>query len=58
MDAMLDKAAMVMEKETDARLDRLTTVIEPILIIILSLVVGIMLISVILPIVSIMDSIG
>ncbi|PKM68029.1 MAG: hypothetical protein CVU95_05115 [Firmicutes bacterium HGW-Firmicutes-2] len=58
MDAMLDKAAMVMEKETDARLDRLTTVIEPILIIILSLIVGVMLISVILPIVSIMDSIG
>ena len=58
MDAMLDKAAIVMEKETDAKLDRLTTVIEPILIIILSLIVGIMLISVILPIVSIMDSIG
>ncbi|MDF1617786.1 type II secretion system F family protein [Petrocella sp. FN5] len=58
MDAMLDKAANVMEKETDARLDRLTTVIEPILIILLSLIVGIILISVILPIVSIMDSIG
>lgn len=58
MDTMLDKAADVMEKETDARLDRLTTVIEPILIIILSVIVGIILISVILPIIDIMNSIG
>lgn len=58
MDKMLDKAADVMEKETQARLDRLTTVIEPILIIALSMIIGIILISVILPIVSIMNSIG
>lgn len=58
MDTMLFKAADVMEKETDARLERLTTVIEPILIIILSIIIGIILISVILPIVSIMNSIG
>ena len=58
MDAMLDKAADVMEKETDARLDRLTTVIEPILIILLSVIVGVILISVILPIISIMNAIG
>lgn len=58
MDRMLDKAADVMEKETDTNLDRLTTVIEPMLIIVLSLVVGAILISVILPIVNIMNSIG
>lgn len=58
MDSMLDKAAEVMEKETDARLDRLTTVIEPILIILLSIIVGVILISVILPIISIMNAIG
>ncbi len=58
MDKMLDKAADVMERETDANLDRLTTVIEPLLIIILSLAVGAILISVILPIVNIMNSIG
>lgn len=58
MDIMLDKAADVMEKETDSRLERLTTVIEPILIIILSVIVGIILISVILPIIGIMNSIG
>ncbi len=58
MDTMLDKAADVMEKETDARLERLTTVIEPVLIIILSAIIGVILISVILPIISIMNSIG
>ena len=58
MDSMLDKAADVMEKETDARLERLTTVIEPILIIILSSIIGVILISVILPIISIMNAIG
>lgn len=58
MDMMLDKAADTMEKELDNRLDRLTTVIEPLLIIVLSSLVGIILISVILPIVNIMNSIG
>lgn len=58
MDAMLDKAADVMEKETDVRLERLTTVIEPILIIFLSIIIGVILISVILPIISIMNAIG
>lgn len=58
MDAMLDKAADVMEKETDARLERLTTVIEPILIIFLSAIIGVILLSVILPIISIMNAIG
>lgn len=58
MDRMLDKAADTMEKELDNRLDRLTTVIEPLLIIILSSLVGVILISVILPIINIMNAIG
>ena len=58
MDTMLDKAADVMETETDVRLERLTTVIEPILIIFLSIIIGVILISVILPIISIMNAIG
>lgn len=58
MDKMLDKAAETMEKELDNRLDRLTTVIEPLLIIVLSSLVGIILISVILPIINIMNAIG
>jgi len=58
MDSMLDKAADTMDKELDYRLERLTTVIEPLLIIVLSSLVGIILISVILPIVGIMNAIG
>ncbi|PID79684.1 MAG: hypothetical protein CSB19_01935 [Clostridiales bacterium] len=58
MDTMLDRAAVTMEKELDYRLERLTTVIEPLLIIILSIIVGVILISVILPIIDIMNAIG
>lgn len=57
-DDVLEKAASVMEKETDLRLKRLTTVIEPMLIMILSIIVGVILISVVLPVVNIMNSIG
>lgn len=58
LDIVLDKAATVMEQETDLRLKKLTTVIEPMLILILSIIVGIILISVVLPVVNIMNSIG
>lgn len=58
MDSMLDKAAATMENELNYRLERLTTVIEPLLIIILSIIVGVILISVILPIIDIMNAIG
>lgn len=58
LDTVLDKAAIVMEQETDIRLKKLTTVIEPLLILILSIIVGIILISVVLPVVNIMNSIG
>ena len=58
MDAMLDKAADIMEKTGDDQMERLTTVLEPLLIIILSLLVGFILISVILPVTGIMNSIG
>jgi type IV pilus assembly protein PilC len=58
MDSMLDRAADTMDKELDYRLDQLTTVIEPLLIIVLSSIVGVILISVILPIVGIMNAIG
>ncbi|MFO7612267.1 MAG: type II secretion system F family protein [Clostridia bacterium] len=58
MEATLDKAADIMEKETEERVLNLTTALEPILIIILSLLVGFILISVILPVTGIMNSIG
>lgn len=58
MDQVLFRASDVMEKELDDRLNKLTTVIEPALIIILSIIVGVILLSVILPIVDIMNAIG
>lgn len=58
MDQVLFRAADVMEKDLDNRLNKLTTVIEPALIIILSIIVGVILLSVILPIVDIMNAIG
>lgn len=58
MDKALMTAANEMEKQVDHKLNRLTTVVEPMLIIILSIIVGIILISVVLPVVNIMNSIG
>ncbi len=58
IDLMLEKAAQTMEQELNYRLERLTTVIEPILIIFISLLVGLILIAVILPIIDIMNAIG
>jgi type IV pilus assembly protein PilC len=57
-DDMLDKAADVMEGDLDARLGRLTTVLEPALILVLSIIIGIVLVSVILPVASIMNAVG
>lgn len=58
LDNTLEKAAIVMETELDVNLKKLTTVIEPALILLLSVIVGIILISVVLPVISIMNSIG
>ncbi len=58
LDNTLEKAAVVMEVELDNNLKRLTTVIEPLLILLLSIIVGIILVSVVLPVISIMNSIG
>ena len=57
-DDMLDKAADVMEDELGKKLTRLTTVLEPALIIVLSLIIGIVLLSVILPVARIMNTVG
>ncbi len=58
LDEVLERAAIEMTKETDKRLKRLTTVIEPLLIMILSMIVGVVLLSVVLPVVRIMNAIG
>lgn len=57
-DDMLDKAAKVMEDDLDKRLGRLTTVLEPALILVLSIIIGIVLVSVILPVARIMNAVG
>lgn len=58
MDKMLEKVAVEMENEADLKLQNVSTVIEPMLIIILSLLIGVILVSVILPIINILNSIG
>jgi len=58
MDQMLDKITVEMEKEADMRLESIATVLEPLLIIILSILVGVILVSVILPIINILNAIG
>lgn len=58
IDVMLDKAANLFEDEVDSALERVVTAVEPTLIIILSIIVGIILLSVMLPMISIISSIG
>lgn len=58
LDEVLDQAADKMEEQLDYRLDKLTTVLEPALIILISLIVGVILISIIFPVIEIMNSIG
>lgn len=58
LDEMLDKSAGIFDDEVDEATDRLTLMIEPILIIILSIIVGFILVSVMLPMISIMNAIG
>ncbi|NDL66169.1 type II secretion system F family protein [Anaerotalea alkaliphila] len=57
LDRMLDKAAREMDKQTDADLDRLVNVLEPSLILVLAIIVGLILLSVVLPVVRIMNAI-
>jgi type IV pilus assembly protein PilC len=58
LDEMLARSAGIFDEETSDALERFAQWIEPALIIILSVVVGIILISVMLPIISIMNNIG
>ena len=58
LDNMLEKSAVMFDEDVEEALERLTTMLEPILIIVLSVVVGIILISVMLPMISIMNAIG
>jgi len=58
VDICLSKLAQNYEQEVDARIDSLISVVEPTLIAILSIIVGLILLSVMLPLMSVMSSIG
>jgi type IV pilus assembly protein PilC len=58
LDEMLFRAANIFDEEVQNSLERMTTFIEPAMIIILSLIVGVILLSVMLPMISIMNTIG
>lgn len=58
IDIVMTKIAENYDKETDKKLQGILAVLEPTLVIILSLIVGLILLSVILPLMGIMTSIG
>jgi len=58
VDLVMKKISENYEKETDKKLQSIISVLEPTLVIILSLIVGLILLSVILPLMGIMSSIG
>ncbi|MCK5128455.1 MAG: type II secretion system F family protein [Clostridiales bacterium] len=55
---MLKKSANFYDEDVDEALLRLTTVIEPVLIIILSIIIGTILLSIMLPLINIMRVVG
>ena len=57
-DTVMNKIADTYQKETTKKLADLISVLEPTLVIILSLIVGLILLSVILPLMGVMSSIG
>jgi type IV pilus assembly protein PilC len=57
-DEVMNKLAERMDREVEAHLGRLVAIIEPTLVVILSLLVGLILISVMLPLMNIMQSLG
>lgn len=58
VDIVLSKIADGYEKNTDRKMQSIIAVLEPTLVIILSIIVGMILLSVILPLMGIMSSIG
>lgn len=58
LDHVMSKISAAYESEVNSRLTRLTSLVEPLMVIILSLIVGGILLTVMLPLVEIMGSIG
>lgn len=57
-DAVMQKLASVYEDEVDDAISKTVSLLEPIMVAILAIIVGIILLSVMLPLVSVMSSIG
>ena len=58
IDVVMKQISQNYEEDTDRQINRIISIIEPTLVILLSLVVGIILLSVLLPLMGIMSSIG
>ena len=58
VDTVMQQIAVNYENTTDKQLRRIVSIIEPTLVIILSFIVGVILLSVLLPLMGIMSSIG
>lgn len=58
LDQVMGKISKTYESDVQNRLARLTSLVEPMLVIILSLIVGVILLTVMLPLIQIMSSIG
>lgn len=57
-DSVMKRIATAYEEETESAIDNMVSMIEPILVAALSIVIGVILISVMLPLMGIMSSIG
>ena len=57
-DTVMQKLAAVYEEEVDDSISKTVSLLEPIMVAVLAIIVGIVLLSVMLPLVSIMSSIG
>ncbi len=58
MEEILLRASKYMEEEANSKIQKLTSVLEPILIIVLSVIMGLILVSVMIPVINIMNTIG
>lgn len=58
LDELMEKIAAAYEDEIDLRMNRLISILEPTLVAVLSIIVGMILLSVMLPLLGIMSNIG
>ena len=58
LDEMLNKAAEIFETEVSEGIDKVTVMVQPAMILVLSVIVGVIILSIMLPMYSIMDNMG